>query len=244
MLDRQREICKPLEFLAFNSTWALRRDELIVQPAGSVTWRGRCCRTLRSSLPPPSSSSAAVGPCPPTVYDIRPVLVRITEEDSRESGEKECETRGEWMTRGRARTWSSGTGVTGPIWMAMIDPVCVLFFYLSMSFNIRSRFVSVSPQRICYSCKYPKWKMPPLRPLQSAERRLPPCDTSPLTTVFVGACAPTWRRNTSPRVNLSERCAVWGTRNQLTPWSGPIPILTIDAAQHRASLLNHHDVWS
>ena len=45
------------------------------------------------------------------MYDIRPALVRITEEDSGERGEKECERRREWMTGGRTRMASSGTGV-------------------------------------------------------------------------------------------------------------------------------------
>ena len=41
----------------------------------------------------PHWSSATPGFCPPTAYELRPALVRITEENSRGRGEKECEGR-------------------------------------------------------------------------------------------------------------------------------------------------------
>ncbi|KIJ94873.1 hypothetical protein K443DRAFT_109718 [Laccaria amethystina LaAM-08-1] len=52
---------------------------------------------------PHHSSSPSVGPCPPTTYETQPALVRISEEDGSERGEKECEGRRRWMTGGGAR---------------------------------------------------------------------------------------------------------------------------------------------
>ena len=48
-----------------------------------------------------------VGPCPPIANGIRPVLVQISEEDSRE----ECEGCRGWMSGGRAGMASSETGI-------------------------------------------------------------------------------------------------------------------------------------
>jgi hypothetical protein len=57
-----------------------------------------------------------VGPSPPTAYETQPALVRISEEDGRERGEKECEGRRQWMTGSGARMTSSVIGSLGPTW--------------------------------------------------------------------------------------------------------------------------------
>ena len=68
--------------------------------------------------------------------------MRISQEDSDERGEKEYEGRREWVTGGRARMASSETGFATSY---LKEPVCVFVLYLSMSFNIRFRFLLVSP---------------------------------------------------------------------------------------------------
>ncbi|EDR00173.1 uncharacterized protein LACBIDRAFT_314740 [Laccaria bicolor S238N-H82] len=50
----------------------------------------------------PCDPLAAVDPCPPTGYELRPDLVRISEDDSRERDDKECEERRGWKRGGRA----------------------------------------------------------------------------------------------------------------------------------------------
>jgi len=71
-----------------------------------------------------------VGPCPPTVaYEIRPALVRISEEDSRERAEKQCEGHRGWMTGGRARMAFSETGVAR-------SQVCARLFQCNLMFGL------------------------------------------------------------------------------------------------------------
>ena len=66
----------------------------------------------------------------------------------------------------------------------------MLVFWLSISLNVRCRFLYVSLEWI-YWCEYPKRNMTSLRPLEYAERRCLASisHTSPFTTVFSGASA-------------------------------------------------------
>jgi hypothetical protein len=78
-----------------------------------------------------------VGPCPPTAHETQPALVRSSEEDASERGEKQCEGPRRWMTGGRARMASSVIGSLGPPWMMVKEPAMYARLLL---FNFRFRF--------------------------------------------------------------------------------------------------------
>ena len=76
--------------------------------------------------------------------------MRTSEEDSGEK-EKECEGHRGWMTGGRAGM-SSKTAVASPTWIMVKE---MLVFWLSISLNVRFRFLFVSLEWI-YGCEYLK----------------------------------------------------------------------------------------
>jgi hypothetical protein len=78
-----------------------------------------------------------VGPCPPTEHETQPALVRSSEEDAIDRGEKQCEGPRRWITGGRARVASIVIGSLSPPWMMVKEPAMYARLLL---FNFRFRF--------------------------------------------------------------------------------------------------------